>query len=173
MKTQTFLQRTALFIAAALALGSPAFADDSLLKHGDKSFLEKAAKGNMMEVHMGEMANRKSANTEVKKFADKIITDHTANNVELKTLADMKKTGLPDKNDDSMKSLDAKSGADFDKAWVEAMVKDHKDDIKEYEKQAADAADPDVKAYAAKTLPTLKLHLSIAEGVWDKLGRDK
>ena len=68
--------------------------------------------------------------------------------------------------------LEKKEGAEFDKAFAEHTVNDHKSDIKSFEKAAKDGVDADVKAFAEKTLPALRMHLSTAEGVWDKVGRD-
>jgi putative membrane protein len=69
------------------------------------------------------------------------------------------------------KLLDAKIGNSFDKAFIDGMVNDHKKAVAAFEKAANDSKDPDVKAFAAKTLPTLKSHLSMAEDLQQKLGK--
>jgi putative membrane protein len=69
------------------------------------------------------------------------------------------------------KLLDHKTGADFDKAFAEDMVSDHKKAVAAFEKAANNSKDPDVKAFAAKTLPTLKMHLSMAEDLQQKVGK--
>jgi putative membrane protein len=70
-----------------------------------------------------------------------------------------------------MKLLDAKSGADFDKAFAAGMVSDHKKAVEAFEKEASDGTDADVKAFVSKTLPTLKSHLSMAEDLQNSVGK--
>jgi len=65
--------------------------------------------------------------------------------------------------------LSAKSGADFDKAYVSNMIDDHKEDIKEFEDAAKNVKDPDLKAFAVKTLPTLKMHLDAIQKIHDSM----
>ena len=104
-----------------------------------------------------------------------MVTDHGKANAELKTLADSKgvevATDLTLMAKAKAKLLDAKTGADFDRAFAEAMVKDHKDAVSAFEKAANEAKDGDVKAFATKTLPTLKMHLSMAEDLNKKVGK--
>ena len=176
MKIQSLI-KTVIATAASLALlGSvTARAADAGIDSADKSFVKNAYEGGLAEVKMGELGLAKTANADVKAFAKKIVDDHNKANGELKTLADSKKISVA--SSPSMvaqgksKMMDAKSGADFDKAYVDAMVKDHEKDIKEFEKAASDSKDADVKAFAAKTLPTLKEHLSMAQALQGKVGK--
>jgi putative membrane protein len=157
---KTFLT---LLLAAA---GSATFAaGPSNLDKADRDFIEKAAAGGMLEVAWGKLAETKSENADVKSYATTLQKDHGAANEELTTLAQKKgvvlPTTLPAKE---QKELDKLSKAKhFDEDFTEENVKDHKKDVKDFESAAKSAKDPDVKAFAAKTLPTLQAHLQRAE----------
>jgi putative membrane protein len=142
-------------------------------KTGDDSFLMKAAQGGMAEVELGKLAAEKSTNAEVKKFAQMMVEDHSNANTELKALATKKGVTLPtdvgSEHKATMEKLKALSGAEFDKAYVAAMVEDHKKDVAEFEKQSTGATDADVKAFATKTLPTLKKHLEMIQAIQGKM----
>jgi putative membrane protein len=178
MKTLS-LFRTALsgltLLAATILLSPVAVADDSALSSKDKSFIKDAYQDGLAEVQGAEMAQRKTGNADVKAFAEKIAADHSAANNDLKALAEAKKVTLA--SGPSMvaqgkgKLLDGKTGADFEKAYIDGMVSDHKKDIEAFEKTANEAQDADVKALANKILPKLKEHLSIAEGIQQKIGK--
>lgn len=137
-----------------------------------EDFLADAAQGGMAEVELGKLAAQKAGNPEVKKFGQMMVTDHSKANAEVKALAGKKNISLPTdlgshKSDiDKMSKL---SGADFDRQYVDDMVADHETDVAEFEKQAMSAKDPDVKAFAAKTLPTLKRHLETIKAIQAKM----
>ncbi|HUP30414.1 MAG TPA: DUF4142 domain-containing protein [Usitatibacter sp.] len=141
------------------------------LGSGERKFMEKAALDGMAEVQMGQLAQQKAQNPQVKEFAGRMVQDHTKANDELKQLASAKGVTLPaDADRDHKKHADelAKKSADkFDHEYMEHMVKEHKKDVKEFEKQAKDAKDPDVKAFAQKTLPVLQAHLQAAQATYD------
>jgi putative membrane protein len=138
----------------------------SLVGDTDQKFMMDAAKGGMMEVQLGQTAQQKASSDGVKDFGKKMEQDHGAAGKELADLAKAKNVSLPadmgtEKN--SVDKLSNLSGAAFDKAYMKAMVRDHKKDVKEFEKISSIGIDSDVKAFAAKTLPTLKEHLRMAE----------
>lgn len=141
----------------------------------DKSFLKDAFQDGVGEVKMGEMGQKKTGNADVKAFANMIVEDHNKANAEMKSLADSK--GLKVSEDPSLtsqakgKMLDAKTGADFEKSYIDGMVKDHEADIQKFEKESAAAKDPDVKNFVDKTLPTLKHHLQMAQDIQAKIGK--
>jgi putative membrane protein len=139
----------------------------------DSSFVNEAAIGGMSEVELGRLASTKGTNPEVKKFGQMMVTDHTAANNDLKALAAKKGWTLPTDVDSSHKStmddLKARSGADFDKEYVEEMVDDHEKDVKAFEDKANNATDPDLKAFAQKTLPTLRKHLDAINAIQAKM----
>jgi putative membrane protein len=139
----------------------------SSVASGDRKFVEKAAMDGMAEVEMGKLAASKATNDQVKQFAQRMVTDHGKANDELKTVAGSKGIQVPasvdkkhQKDMDEMQKKDAKK---FDHEYMEMMVKEHKKDVSEFEKQSKSAKDPDIKAFATKTLPTLKEHLQMAQ----------
>jgi putative membrane protein len=129
-------------------------------------FMLTAASGGMLEVTLGQMAQEKASNADVKAFGQKMVTDHTKANAELKALAASKNVTLPVKPlDEHQKHIDAMkgmSGTDFDKHYMSMMVEDHQKDVAEFEK-ATNFQDADVKAFASKTLPVLKAHHELAQ----------
>lgn len=137
------------------------------------NFWTTAAQGGMAEVELGKLAASKATNAEVKQFAQMMVTDHTKANTELKTLAAKKNVVLPTEVSSSHKSLmedlNKKTGVDFDKAYVDAMVDDHEEDVEFFQDKSEDSSDADVKAFAAKTLPTLKMHLEKIKAIQAKM----
>ncbi|RYX89236.1 MAG: DUF4142 domain-containing protein [Comamonadaceae bacterium] len=161
MKTTTIAALT----ASILALSSAAFADVS---KKDQDFFSKAGAGGMYEVEAGKLAQNKGQSDGVKSFGGMLVKDHGMANDELKALAAKKGAALPPALPaDKQKKLDMLSKArDFDKAFVDQVgLDDHKVDIALFEKTSRDADDAEVKAFAAKTLPTLKAHREHAEGL--------
>lgn len=136
------------------------------------NFYTKAAQGGMMEVELGKLALQKSQNADVKKFAQMMITDHGKTNSELKTLTAKKNVVLPTEMSSSQKSmmedLGKLTGAEFDKKYVKTMVDDHEEDVDLFEDNS-DNSDADIKAFATKTLPTLKSHLQMIKGIESKM----
>lgn len=139
----------------------------------DSDFMMKAAQGGLAEVDMGYMASSKATNPDVKKFGDRMVTDHSKANDELKQLAATKGVTLPtavsDEEKKDMDAMSAKSGKDFDKGYIDDMVQDHEKDVAEFEKASKEAKDADLKAWAAKTLPTLQKHLEMAKETQKKV----
>ncbi|TSJ43332.1 DUF4142 domain-containing protein [Mucilaginibacter corticis] len=129
----------------------------------DAKFAVDAANGGMTEIQLSQLATTKAVNSKVKDFANMMITDHTKAGDSLKAVATTKNITLPDSvNADSKKAiadLSAKSGADFDKAYVDKMVADHKATVDMFESASKSLKDPDLKAFVDKTLPTIKGHL--------------
>jgi len=136
------------------------------------NFYTDAAQGGMTEVELSKLALRKSQNAEVKKFAQMMVSDHGKANDELKALAGKKSVKLPDGVSSGQKStiedLGKLTGADFDKKYVETMVKDHEKTVALFEDNA-DNSDAEIKAFATKTLPTLKSHLEMINGIHSKM----
>ncbi|BDC50004.1 hypothetical protein F183_A23200 [Bryobacterales bacterium F-183] len=142
-----------------------AHTDGHALNDNDKEFVMKALKGGMKEVQMGQLGQKRATNPEVKALAKTIIEDHSTANRELKALA--KKKGITVPPDKQMvvpdEGMSARTGNEFDRAFAQAMVDDHKADIAEFEKAAQSATDPDIKSWAAGKLPTLRAHLEKAQ----------
>lgn len=139
----------------------------------DADFMNKAAQSGMAEVELGKMASQKAQNAEVKQFAQQMIAEHTRANNELKTLAAGKSFTLPTdvnaEHKEAMDKLSKLSGAAFDKEYVAVMIKDHEKSVAEFQKQSDGGTDADVKAFAAKTLPVIKMHTEMVKGINAKM----
>lgn len=150
---------------------------DAKLSHADREFIEKAAKGGMAEVELGQLARDHASNEQVKQFAAKMVTDHSKANEELRQLAQEKGVTMPagpsHMDNHEMTKLSKLTGADFDREYMKNMVKDHQKDVKEFQKEASKAKDPDVRNFAAKTLPTLQDHLQMAQNADQAVGGRK
>lgn len=137
------------------------------LSSQDKMFTDAAAKGGMMEVMIGELAATNASNAKVKALGAMMVKDHGKVNEELKSWASKMNHTLPTAmNAEQQKHYDdlkMKKGADFDKAYTQLMVSDHKKDIAEFKKQSTQGNNADLKSFAGKTVPTLEHHLMESE----------
>ena len=144
------------------------------LDMADKHFVNKAAQGGLAEVQLGQLAQQNGSSSAVKDFGQKMVTDHTKANTQLQSVAQQKGITPPsdlDTHDKNTKDkLSKLQGAEFDKAYMQDMVKDHEKDVAEFRKEAQNAKDPDVKAFAQKTLPVLEEHLQLARTVAGQVG---
>lgn len=134
----------------------------SLTLDSPEEFLKEAAQGGLAEVEMGNLAAKNAQSAEVKAFGQMMVSDHGKANAELKALAAKKNIELPadiGSHRSTIDKLKGLMGKDFDHKYVDAMVDDHDKDVSAFQAQADKSADPDVKAFAAKTLPVLKAHL--------------
>jgi len=145
---------------------------DSPIKD-DARFAVSAADGGLLEVELAKLAESNASSQVVKDFSQHIIEDHSKANEELKAIALSKSIALPDalseKNLKKVDKLSKKTGAEFDKDYIDLMVSDHKDDIKAFEKEAEKGNDPELKAFAAGKIATLNHHLKMAEEAQDAL----
>lgn len=137
-----------------------------------EDFITDAAAGAMMEVRLGELAKTNAASKAVKDFAAMMVSDHSKASEELKSIAAKNNVTipatLPDKSQKHIDDLSKKSGSEFDKDYISLMVDDHEDDIKMFERCAKKEDEKaDVKAFAAKSLPTLYKHLEAAKKIKD------
>ena len=138
-----------------------------------KDFVAEAATGGMMEVELGNLAQQKAKSQQVKDFGKMMVDDHTSVNNNLKDIASKKNIDVPAAVTDGQKKdidkLSKKSGADFDKAYVNMMVEDHKKDIGAFKKASGDVGDNDIKNFITTTLPTLQKHLDSIQSVKSKM----
>lgn len=129
----------------------------------DAKFAQAAAEGNLTEVALSVIALQISTDQKIKAIADTLITGHNKINDELMAIAKTKNVTLPafippdaEKN---RQALAKKSGKDFDKAFISAMISGHKNALKLYQDAAKNCSDTDLKAFAAKTQPMIQMHL--------------
>lgn len=152
-------------------------AKDSTEVEDDAKYAVEAANGGMMEVELGKLAQNKAISPEVAKFANMMVADHTKANNELKTLAASKKISLPatlgEKFQKDYDDFSKMKREEFDKAYTDYMVKDHKEDIEEFKKEATDGKDPELKAFASKHVPILEHHLQMAQQANDAVKNKK
>ena len=145
---------TAIFLtaSAAMLLGCSSSNTDS------GKFLSKAMQDGVAEIHVCQLALQRSQNDDVKKFAERMMQDHTRADQEITQLAARKGVELPQDVSEKQKltydALSKLSGASFDKEFMSHNVSDH---------------EGDVKALAAKTLPMLQTHLQLSKEVNDKV----
>ena len=163
------MMRQAL-LAGAVMIGlaaAPVFA-------ADEAWVVKIAKGGMAEVELGKLAAEKGSSDAVKQFGQRMVDDHSKANDELKALADSKKITLSPEIAPEDKTLRDRlmklSGPAFDQAYMKAMLNDHLKDVSEFRTESRSGKDPDVKAWAAKTLPTLEEHLKMARATNGTVG---
>lgn len=161
----------------ATSTGGSAQSSQSESKSGgvaqaDKSFVMKAAQGGMAEVELGNLAKEKAQSEEVKQFAQRMVDDHGKANEELKSIAQQKgitlPTSLPAKEQKTKDKLSNLSGEQFDRAYMQHMVMDHKKDVAEFKKASNNCKDNDIKQFASNTLPTLQDHLKQAQQIAPK-----
>lgn len=138
----------------------------------DSSWLVKASEANLAEIETGLLAESKASSSEVKQFGKHMVEDHSASNQELTDLARKKGITLSTRPDEkhlkAAADLADLGGAEFDRKYAEMAVSDHQDAVSLFEKNG-NSTDPDVKAFADKTLPTLKHHLQMARELRGKL----
>lgn len=135
----------------------------------DSTFVMKAAMGGMMEVEAGNLAQQNASSDRVKAFAMMMVNDHSRANQELMSFASGRgmtlPTTLPDDMRKHMDAMKAMQGKAFDRHYMDMMVNDHKKTIADFEKESSGGNDTDLKAWAAKTLPTLQAHRDSALAV--------
>ena len=140
----------------------------------DAGFYKHAAEGGIAEVELGNLAQKKSQDSSVQEFGAMMVKDHSEANDKLKSLAAAKGVSLPTSASVSQVAskarLEVLSGSSFDKSYIKGMIKDHKEDIAEFNKEATSGQDPEAKAFAASTLPTLKEHLHKIESIASTAG---
>jgi len=156
-----------LFLARAAADDRKPVVTDKIPT--DHEFLAKALEGNLLEVQLGEKARDKTSNDHVKKFAQRMIDDHTKARQELMDIAkDMKigvAAGLSKEHRQLLLRLTKADGADFDRTYMNHMVEDHEKDVAEFESYAKNGKNDRLRQFARKTLPTLREHLKMARDI--------
>lgn len=140
----------------------------------DKTFIKKVAQINVDEQKLGEMAQQKGKSDAVKDFGKRMVDDHSNAESQLKDVAQKEGVTLPAHADSKASKLEqqlsAKSGAQFDQAYLKHMIAGHKKAIALLKQEIRSGSDPDVKSYAQNTLPTIQEHLRMAQEAAGKTG---
>ena len=167
--TQTTSAETPAPEQGSLQTGTTA----TTLSKDDLDFITKAAQGSRTEIALGHEATTQAASADVKAFGQRMMADHGKANDELRQLAAQKHVDLPAKLDDDhekdVDKLGKMKGKDFDKEYADDMVDDHEKDVDEFKKASQSLKDPDLKAWANKTLPVLEHHLAMAKDLKAKV----
>ena len=131
------------------------------LSASDRNFMVAAAKGGQMEVEWGKLAAQNGRDANVKKFGNRMVTDHSKANYELMALAKEEGVSLPH----------AKASGKWksDRDYINMMVKDHEKDLAEFQNEASNGTDPDLKKFADKYSKVVQAHLDMAKGIQSKL----
>lgn len=141
-------------------------------KEADAEFLTQVTATDLTEIELGKLA-QKSANLEIKALGDMMVSAHTTSATEVELLASAKNISVPaaltEDGKEAFNSLNEKKAADFDKAYADKMVNEHETTIKTFEDYLKEGTDPEIKAWASKALPLLKVHLQHAKEVKAKL----
>ncbi len=153
---------------AGLAFGmcSVGFAQDT--KSADKSFIKDATEGSQAEINFAKLALAKSKDPNVRKFAERMITDHSKLIADMRPFTlkyDVKASGEPMMAHAKYEELKLKSGTDFDRAYVEAMVKDHNDDLNAFIKEENSTSDPQLKATVEKGEKVVREHTEMIDNI--------
>jgi putative membrane protein len=142
----------------------------------DASFYKHAAEGGIFEVEAGKLAQDKGNSQKVKDFGAMMVTDHSAANDKLKSLAASKDISLPSSSSVGQMAtkgkLEVLSGDTFDKSYIKSQVKAHQQTIALFKKESATGQDAEAKAFAKATLPTLRSHLKAINAIAADAGVD-
>jgi putative membrane protein len=160
----------------ASPIGMAAESADPSLSSADRKFVKEAAIGGMAEVELATLASRNAGSDQVRQLAERIKQDHEQANQKLQSIASQNGAEVPAELDRKHKRdldrLTKLQGAEFDREYVGMMVKEHKDDIKAFEKQADKGKDAELKAFAAQTTPKLREHLQQAQQLQSQMKSD-
>jgi len=133
----------------------------------DAQFVVNIANAGMTEVQLGQLAQQKGIARDVKEYGAMMIKDHTAAGDKLKGIASSKNITMPATISPGMQQniddLQKKSDKDFDKAYINLMIDDHKKVIDLFEAESKNGSDADIRAFADNTLHTLRMHLAEAQ----------
>jgi putative membrane protein len=133
----------------------------------DQQFVNEAARGGMLEIELGQLAQKNGESSKVKSFGQQMVTDHTRLNDELGNAA--KKdgfqvpAGLSTKQREEVQALSKISGKEFDSKYAQLMVKDHTDDLAAFRKAESTIEKPELKKAIGDAIPVIEHHLEMAK----------
>ena len=151
---------------AAGAAAPPAPSRGAALPDDDRTFLLKAAQAGLAEIEMGKLAQRKGGSAAIKRLGARMAADYRKFHEALASLARRKAVALPSALDRESAAragtMQAISGAPFDREYASYVVRDHREAVAAFESAAREAKDRDLRAFAARRLPALKRHLELS-----------
>lgn len=167
--------KTLLTLITATVIAGTAWCADTTMVNFDKEdaeFIRKAALSGMLITHSSDVALKRGLSGDDKVFAQSVLDAHTKSNKELRSLAEKKGVTLSgefdEKHQGKLDKISKASDANFAERYLEGQISAHKDAIDLFEAQAEKGKDPDLKAFAASTLPHLKSHLEQAKRLENK-----
>lgn len=152
-------------LLGAIVFAAPAVAQD---KMSAEKFVEKAAQSNIAEAQLGKLAAEKAQSDQVKRFAQRMVDDHTKANTQLVEATQGKFTLPKDvatEHGDKMRKMQGMQGEDFDRAYMREMLTEHRNDVKMFQDYARNGDDQALKTFAQNTLPVLQEHLKMAQDI--------
>lgn len=157
------------FIAACCVSNAQVLHGGGRLSDDDREFMTKAAQGGRGEVELGKLAVRKGHSSRIRSFGSRMVSDHTKANRDLMRLAanygvSLPSTMAPDEQD-LYGQLRNMNGRDFDRAYAGHMLEDHQKDVADFDSERTQAKSPALRAFASRTLPTLRKHLKLAQSL--------
>lgn len=165
-----------IIMAVTVGLASLIYAQSnaSAGTNGGQGFLKKASEANTFEIELGRLAQKNASSEAVKKFGERMVTDHSKLEQQTRSVATATGTALPSgagtENRAEYTRLAAKMGSDFDKAYISLMIKDHEHDIAAFQNEANSGTNPEIKSMASEALPTLNEHLRLAQTTAKEIG---
>jgi putative membrane protein len=139
----------------------------SELSQQDSTFVREALQAGLAEVQMGQLTVQHAQDPMLKQFGERLVADHSKANEELMKLATAKRLQIPSqinaRQAEMVQALSGANGADFDRLCSQDAVQAHTDAIQKFKMAAQTSQDPDIKAFAQKTLPVLEQHLKDAK----------
>jgi putative membrane protein len=166
----------AWLLAATAAAFIPATGNQSVrdAKPSAQSFLQKAAEGQQAEIVLGRLASERAGDEQVKRFASQMMHDHRKASAEIEQLASKEgvalSTELTEKHREKEEEFRRLSGREFDRAYMEYMLHDHRKDVKEFERHVKTINSPEVQRWAKGAVPLLKQHLRQAQQIASSIG---
>jgi putative membrane protein len=165
MKRKLVVPAMCLFAAGAFAQAT----QNAKVSTEDRQFLEKAAQINMVEAHLGKLAQEKASSQDIKQFGEQLRTDHTDAYERLTKIANAMQVEVPKEIDSEHQShiqrFEGVSGAEFDREFRQHQVQDHQKSIDMFQSYANSGANAELKAYASQTLTKLQSHLQTAKNL--------
>jgi len=135
----------------------------------DQNFAMKAASGSLAEIEMANMAMQHGRNERVKNYASMMLRDHGQATEQLKSITSGRNVNLPaqplPEHMKHMEMLRGKTGAEFDRTYMQHMVMAHEHDINEFQRASTNLKDSSLRGFATRNLPILKMHLDSARAI--------